>query len=52
MRAIEIEEVNVFSYHLKDIVNIWNEKQKESHGKVAGGIICYGFEEAFLENFF
>ncbi|XP_055814193.1 uncharacterized protein LOC129883587, partial [Solanum dulcamara] len=52
MHATEIEGVELVSYQLKDVANVWYNQWEESRGKDAEPALWDEFERAFLDNFF
>ena len=52
MHATELEGVELVSYQLKDVANIWYNQWEEGRGEEAEPVLWEEFEGAFLDHFF
>ncbi|XP_055826316.1 uncharacterized protein LOC129894676 [Solanum dulcamara] len=52
MHITEIEGVELVSYQLKDVANVWYDQWEQSHREDAGPTVWDKFESAFLDHFF
>lgn len=52
MHATKAKGVEQASYQIKDMANVWYNKQEGSRGKDAKPVVQDEFKEAFMNNFF